>query len=414
MSSIITDFWTYCQVYEIPQEYATLSALSMIASATGRRVFIKQGDIIHHSNLYVCLVGEQGGRKSVTKDFARDFYIEAYPDAVVGASMQSREDIVKFLSNPDTTRSFRDVDGVLIEYHPVTFFINELKNFLSYNPAGMIEFLTDIYDRKFFDASTIKRGLEKIPNPCLNILACETPEWIVDKLKTKVVSGGFSRRMLYVYVVETSNPEELIIKPRPIVSPQAKEAKDRLIEQLKMIENYIGEFKWTRSGGLFFDDWYASNKRLMIEDDPMIKGYRRTKDVQLLKVCMLLALSQSSPKLEITDELLQVGLAVLEPVETNLPKLSVATGRNELAVPMQKTMEMLSNASYENVMGLMPEKKLQTAMSREFTPLEIPVVLNHLRQTEQIVMKRMKINEVEKVWAMLPKVWETIQKNGTI
>ncbi len=204
--AFLKDYLFYNEQNECPRDYHIWSALVILAAAAGRRVYWRRGYSDMHPMLYVTLVGKMGTRKSTAKDIAMDLFCEALPDVPLGSATQSKEQIVQFLASPECMRAM-NINGEPIEYRPMMFFVNELKNWLAYNPGGMIAFLTDIYDRKYFDAGTIKRGLEKIVNPCINILACETPEWIIDQLKLKIISGGFQRRMLYVYKTDEEQTE---------------------------------------------------------------------------------------------------------------------------------------------------------------------------------------------------------------
>lgn len=377
--SLITDFCTYCSCYEIPRNYAGWSAIGLMAAAVNRRVYIYQGDIVHHANMYICLVGEQGIKKSTTKDFAQQFFTEVYPNIPIAASVQSREDIIKFMASTEGIRSFTNADGAAEEYHPYMLFINELENFLSFNIPGMLSFLVDIYDRKYFDCSTIKRGMEKFPNPCVNILACVTPKWLIDKLRGNVITGGICRRMVFVYEIET--PTNIISIPRPVITPEARSAEERVRAHLNTIREVTGEFKLTKQAAIFFDDWYNQTKRTL-PDDPLMRGYKRSKDVQLLKTCMLLHLAKPGcvgQPLLITEGLLQEGLVALDAIEVNMPKLSIAAGRNELAVPQADILEYVKNKG-----GFYPEKWIERDCDKDLTPTELFYVLRHLKSSEQL------------------------------
>lgn len=406
----INDFWEYCQCYEIPRNYAILSSIGLLAASVNRRVYIKQGDITIHANMYICLVGEQGGRKSTPKDFARDVFAEVFPNMPVAAAMQTREKIIEYLASDESIRLYHDETGAKIEFHPYILFINELKNFLSFNAAGMIEFLTDIYDRKFFDASTIKRGLEVIPNPCINILACETSDWIVDRLKGRIISGGFSRRMVYVYELEKTNPAEMICIPRPIITDKAKRAMAAVKQHLLDIKDISGQFQWTKEGGEFFDEWYRENKRTL-PDDPLMRGYRKTKDVQLLKLCMLLAMAYPKPQLLMTPELLQFGLAVLDANEVNMPRLFMSIGRNELAIPQQKIFDLLENND-----GWLPKKKLMAEMDKDLTPDEQWKIIRHLKDTDRLFEADVQLgtNGAVRTMIMTRERYVEWKKNGSL
>ena len=376
MSNFINDYLIYNSGNECPLNYHRWSALTILAAAMSKRVWIDYGYFDVYPNLYVCLVGKQGNRKSVAKDIARDLFCEAFPDHPIGASVQSREDIVKNMASDDYERQYTDSEGVLVSHKPITFFINELKNFLSINPIGMIDFLTDIYDRKSFDASTIKHGLQEIKNPCVNVLACETPSWIIDKLKGNIITGGFSRRMIYVYEIE-----ECERIPFPFVSAEARAARLRCLEHLRLLPTIKGKFTWEPAARVWFAEWY---KKLPIPDDEVMEGYYRSKHIQLLKIAMGLAVGRANPKLILTREDLEDSRVFLDALETNLPKLSIAAGRNQLAVPMQGLLEVLAKNG-----GWLTEKVFQRNGNKDLTPMEFLTAKRYLQETEQIIVKAM-------------------------
>ena len=289
--SFIRTYLEYNSGNEVPRNFHIWAALSLISAVASHKVYVNQGYFKHRANIYTCLVGEQGDRKSTAKDIARDILVETFPDLPVAASVTTREAITKYLGGDDSLRAYTDERGVLIEYHPYVLFINELKNFLSVNPGGMIDFLTDIYDQKMFKVETKNKGIDIIYNPILTVLACETPNWIVRKFKEDLISGGFSRRMLMVYERETPEP-----KPRPFPPQGSDLMLSSIKDHLRMVNTIVGCFKWTDGGGKMFDEWYIKNKHTL-PVDPVMKGYFKTKDVHLLKVCMLLALCEPEPKL---------------------------------------------------------------------------------------------------------------------
>lgn len=275
----------------------------------------------------------------------------------MSASVQSREDIIKFMSSDACLFSYTNEEGTLVELRPYNLFLNELKNFLSFNPGGTIEFLTDIYDRRIFSSGTLSRGTETIINPCINILACETPDWIIDKLKSRIISGGFSRRMIYVYETH-KNPK--------ISFPKLPDDGRALLEwmqgHLKKVSKLVGPFQWGPGAKAFYDVWYQS---LQAPEDDIMEGYYESKHIQALKVSMLNALSEDEPRLVITPELLKMSISMLDAIETNMPKLSAAAGRNELAYPIMKAIDAMDrhNMPYS-------EKDLKLLLSRDFNPYE--------------------------------------------
>lgn len=331
------DFISQYRVYSSgnmsPERYHRWCALAILSMAVGRRLYVDHGYYKISPVLYITLVGRQGIRKTTAMSLARGMFLEVFPDYPVGASVMSREKIVEKMASEDCLREYTDEYGNQIEYRPIAFFINELKNFMSINPAGMVEFLTDVYDVKFFSSETIKHGLKPILHPFLTILACETPNWIIEKLKHNVIAGGFSRRMLYIYVTE--RPERITF---PVVTEEALRAEAWCKEHLKKVERLSGGFTWTAEAREYFDVWFRG---LPEQSDEILAGYYEAKDVLVQKIAMLLAAAEEHPKAILTKNLITVAIATLEEIEDNLPKLTIAAGRNELAIPQQMMMELL-------------------------------------------------------------------------
>ena len=401
--SFLSDYLLYNSGNECPKNYHIWSALALLSSIVSHKVLIESGYYITRPNLYVCLVGEQGSRKSAAKDIARDILKDEFPGVPMSYAVMSKEAITKFLGSSDSVRAYTDWKGILTEYHPFSMFINELKNFIGINPTGMIDFLTDIYDRKVFDVGTKNKGDDLVPNPYLVLLACETPEWIVSKLKADIISGGFSRRVIFVY--ET---DEVIRIPFPTITPEMANSRARFITRLHQIEKITGVFVWSNEARSFYDQWYQT---LVYPTDPIMRGYFRSKHIQLLKVTMLLSLADRL-SLVIERETLEVALALLDSIEPNMAKLSCGVGRNELAQPTNKLLEYIQMSG-----EIVSEKDLLRFCYRDMSPQEVFSVLQHLEKTEQIVkfkkidkktgVERIMIGTKEKYLKLTAKV-ETV------
>lgn len=381
--SFIDKFLEYNVGTECPSTYLRWAALSALGVAASKRYFFAQGRNFVYPTLGIILVGTQGNRKSYAKDQARDLITDALPNYPIAAAMQSREDIVKIMAQPESLRTFINHEGVSVPFTPLAFFINELKNFLSFNPQGMIEFLTDIWDRRSFDAGTIKRGLERVELPVLNVLACETPIWMMNKLKLGIISGGFGRRFIFVY--DSRGKKEV---PEPFLPPNANELWTGMIKRIQLIAAGAKVYKWEPSGQAraFFYKWYHQNFIDQDTADEMMQGWLSTKDQQLLRITMLLDLAKNEPTYYLTKDSLELGLAYIDEIEARMSKLFVASGRNELAIPIQRVIEVLEANG-----GWMTKKDfVKSHLDKEFTPMEQIMVLRHLRDNDRIVEQAMK------------------------
>lgn len=403
-SNFLTAYLHYNSGNMAPRRFHLWSAASILAAAAGRRFYVEHEYFQIHPMLWTCLVARQGLRKSTAKDLAKELFVEALPDYPLGSSVESREAFVKRLSGDDWLRVYVDENKASVEWKPVMLFLNELKNFLSINPGLMIDTLTDLYGQKAYDASTIKHGLQMVLNPCINILACETPRWVIEKLKLNIISGGFSRRMLFVY--ETQRPLRITF---PKIPQGGLEAKERCKKHLEKITTMAGPFVWTDEGKMFFDHWY---KTLVTPDDEVLEGFYENKDVLAVKITMILCLAEWEPQLLLTKEKLQLGIAFLESIEDNLPKLTVAAGRSETAVPQQKVLEVLQTHG-----GLLPEKVLLREVQKDFkNSTELWSAMRFMTENEVILKKALQIppDKVIKSWILLPETWSKWQNNGEV
>ena len=401
----MSDYVLYHSYYEIPRNYVYWSAIATIGAVVNRKIHFRHGDIIVHGNLYVALVGPQGNGKSVSCDFAKRFFKLACPGMPIGASTQSAEDIVSCMAKEDFARSYTNEIGERTCVSAYSFFINELKNFIAYAPSRMLAFLTDIYDRVDpFDSSTIKRGVESIVNPSLNILACENPDWLINNLKNDIVSGGFSRRIIYVYELDRAEPKAFID-----LDPAAVDARDRIVKYLTAANSIVGQYKWTDNGRKWYRPWYEHKQR-NLPNNPLMAGYIGTKHIQLFKVAMCLDAVSPKPMFLFTDELLQLAVSFLDLIELNMPRLSQAAGRNELAAIQQRCLEALLRNG-----GFMPEKELKRLIEVDCNWSETANLLRHLEETDQLSRKLWKFpNAKEDYMLFLPGKQDELVKQGVI
>lgn len=379
----MADYVRYHAEYEIPRHYVYFTALGLISAVKHRQLYFLHGDIEIHSNLYILNVGPQGNCKTTPLDFAKSMYQEVCPDLKIGASTQTAEDIVTIMCKEDFARSFHNSADEPEMVSAYVFFINEFKNFIAYAPTRMLNFLGDIYDRKFFDSSTIKRGAEIIINPCLTIIACENPEQLMGFMKSAIFTGGLSRRFIMVYETDYADPIPFIEIPDNSEARLAwQRVKQRLIDSRKV----VGQFKWSESGKKFYAPWYMDKQKLLRETtNSIMRGYLSTKHVQLFKICMLLDAVNDKPMLQFTDEILELGLSFLNSIEKNMPKLSLASGRSETMEGQLKFLELLKNNKFEGITGWMPEKRSKQIAEGEFkNPNELFSVMRHLIDSGQV------------------------------
>lgn len=417
--SFLSDFTDFCNDTEASPTYAIYSGLVTLSALISRRVWLPMGHFSIYPNLYVVLVGPQGLRKSTAMDVGKGLIRQVNKrrsggttsvDAVLGsikfdiplsAECCTAEKIIQ-----DMQSTKREIDSCPPEwetqkiYSPMNVMVTELSELLKVGGQGMISFLTAIFDRDVYDYRTKNRGQEYLEGPFLNLIACTTPEWINGYLREDVISGGFARRALFVF----ENEEGRRI-PRPSLTPNMRRAYTSMLDYADRVKSIKGPLKFTDSAARYHDDWYLNYK---IPVDPLIAGYYRSKQIQLLKIAILLSISESSDLL-ITEHHITFAMDILGLMEKNLSKVFAGIGKNDLHSVAQKVIQILELQPKKKVKidgqtietHLLPEKVLKSNMFKDAGRVGIDEILEHLLETEKIWRVGMKDGQVDRTYIVL-------------
>lgn len=372
--SFLSDYLFFNSGNEAPENFHLWSALAVASAVVNRKVYIDWPPHRIYTNLYVLLVGDQGSRKGVAEGLAKDTVKLNFPNIPIGASVTSPQAITKKMASIECTHSFVDELGVSTEVHPIAFFVSELKHFLGLNQMGMIDLLTDAYDDKYIEADYKTAGNDIIINPYITLLACETPDWILTRLKNEMISGGFARRIIPIY--EKSIREPI---PIPFQTPEMMKAQFRCISTLQKISQKIGQVKFTPKAKDIYAKWYTDELRKP-PIEPLMRGFASSKHTQMLKVATLLTLLDTDDLL-LTEETILISIQLIQNTLPGMEELYKGAGRNELARPTERLMEWLNSRG-----GVVAEKEFLLVANRDMDPRESYSVLMHLKNTEQIVI----------------------------
>jgi hypothetical protein len=357
----LIDYDLFTRGDEAPANYHRWSAVSSLASIIGRRVWCHWGRFKIHPNLYVILLGPPGNGKTVSMGNAKDI-IRELQTIPFSAEAQTKESLCKEMDNYAQTFTY---NGKTIVHTPISIYSTEFSHFLGPNNTHMVDFLTTIYDQDIYDTKTKNKSNDLIIGPCVNILACTTPQWITTYLRSDIISGGFTRRAIFV------NEDEAKTRiPFPERSEEQQLARQRLLLHARNLSNVVGEFAWSPEGRRFVSEWYTGYE---LPPDLSVRWYHRTKHIQAMKVAMLVALAEETPKLVLEPIHLQVALAMFDSIEDNLAKVFRGMGRNELAAVSQKVVDLVNMGG-----GCMEIARIKTLMYGDANTIETDQVIDYL------------------------------------
>lgn len=306
----------YTAESESPDTLHMWTALSVLASALRREVWLDQGHFVVYPNLYVILVGPAGGpMKSTAMNLGMKLLREVEGVFISPPSMTAEQLLVILSHKPQLTISSKELSGLV-------------------GPSGlkMYHYLTELYGGDYegdeiWDYETKHQGRNRIENACINLLACTTPSWIAEGMPAGVVEHGFTARTIFVF-----EEKERFLKPRPKRPSEA--LKEDLIHDLRYISELAGEMEWTTESGLYYDKLYEEIKT-STRQDHRTAAYFVRKAVHVIKVAMLLHLAESD-SLVIEARDLKVAMALLAQIENKMHKVFSAVGKYELAMDVER------------------------------------------------------------------------------
>lgn len=388
--SFLDDWMIFTDGNESPKIYHKWAGISVLSSAISRRVWYDAGFFTLFPNLYIILVGEPAGGKTMAMDQGRRLVQQL--DLPVAPTASTKESILQLMSNDNAEspciKNFQ-YQGEPRTYTHLSMFASEIVTTLSAggNPLGFIEFLTDVWDREIFEYKTKNQGTDVIVGPFITLLGCMTPEQTESMLKQSIITGGFSRRCIFVFSLDRGQPV-----PRPEVTEEQEAARKRCVSHCKKMAQRAGEFKFAPATTKLFDQWYIKNYNRRSEPMPAVmKNYLRAKDGLVVKVSMLLALGQDPAcELVIEPEHFHRALELLDEIEPYIVRVFEGTGRNVLADIASKIYALL-----EQTDTWVPAKKVYAEMFAHGDRDEIGKTIHHMEASDKLVRAPLVIDGVE-------------------
>lgn len=316
-------------------------AISIIAGALERKVFMPRGYYTLFPNLYVFIIGASGVvRKSTSTGIGVDLlrYLEDFN------MMSERMTASSLIMQLERSGSKYSVNGREVQQSAVYCYASELSVFLQEVYGSISELLTTFYDCSPHDASkpwvyeTKGEGKIRVFGPCLNILGASTPTWLVRCIPASEMEGGFSSRV--VFVVENEPPKKFVAWPS--VDELTASLRPRLIEDLKRIHALTGAVTVTDDARLWFESWYEAHVRALVaQKDLRFSGYFGRKSDTILKVAIVLSVSEGD-SLELRTEHLERAAALLQQLEGSMFDAFGASGENENSKKLRVVWDYLA------------------------------------------------------------------------
>lgn len=321
----IKAFVDYASYGEAPKKMYAWVAVSTLAGALRRHIWIDQAYFKWHPNFYIFLVAPPGiVSKSTT--------------AGVGMNLLRRVSAAKF--GPDVVTwqalvtAFAESSESFLyngDYHvmsPLTIESSELGNLLNPQDKEMVDLLVSLWDGRQapFQKRTKGSGNDTVEGPWINILACTTPAWIAGNFPEYLVGGGLTSRCVFVYA---DTKARYVAYPGLQVPRDLGEVAGKLVADLEHISTaIIGEYQLAPEAVRWGEAWYKrhyENRPTHLDDD-RFGGYIARKQTHIHKLAMVLAVSERDERVITLEDLVAADIMVTD-LEADMPQVFAKIGK---------------------------------------------------------------------------------------
>jgi len=357
------------------------SAVSAVAGALRRKVWIDQGYFKWHCNHYIIFVAPPGVvSKSTTVAIAMDI-LRQVPGVKFGPDVVTWPALVTAFA--EAKESFEIGEDFYVQC-ALTLESSEFGNLVDPQDRGFIDLLVSLWDGKqgSFKKVTKHVGKDDIENPWINIIACTTPSWLAGNFPEYVVGGGFTSRCLLVYA---DKKDKLVAYPGLHIPVGIKDRQLALVKDLEHIANNLaGPYKITDDGIIWGEDWYNRHDKQRLENgsDEAFANYMSRKQTHIHKLGMILAAAQSDERVIDLNHLV-VAHQMITDLEIDMPKVFAKIGRSEESIHAEKFF------NYVRQRGEIPLDEAYRFVHSAFpNARDFEGILNGLLKSGQVALKQ--------------------------
>lgn len=296
LSNFIESYCKYAEHHEAPDKFNRWCALSVIAGVLERKVWLHMGRTTY-PNVLVVLTAYPGVGKSTCIDKAAHL-IERVRD--------EHNKRLNILSGPQTQAGL--IAGMAVQ-NKFIYGDQEIKYTAGYyhasegSDSGFTNYagewtatVTQLYDCAASYRKTLK--LEKIdwPNPCFNLLAGATFNFLSKVVNQDTAFGGLASRLTFPLIkVHEKKHVDLDPDQPEKVEKLDKELEDDLLHDLIQIHEMVGRFRMTREAVAILNAWSRKNtEEYNATNSERLKSITVRKGLLLKKLMMICSAAESS------------------------------------------------------------------------------------------------------------------------
>jgi uncharacterized protein DUF3987 len=372
LKDFIQGYMTFTEDQESPEVFHFWTAMTIMAGAIRRNVYLDRGFYKLFPNLYVIFVAESGKlRKSTAQEFGVDQILRKVPGVKLFTERMTMEGILQQMD------SVQALPGLVMQKDGCVFiFAPELVMLLPGDEISrkVMGFMTSVYMGKDkYGVLTKGGGDVQLENVLINFLGATAPDWL-ESLSEDVAKGGFLARIVFVTADK---------RKRNIAWPEPTKkgiTLDDLVHDLAHISVLRGEMQKTTALKEAFEEWY--NEEKPSHDDPRVQGFREREHDLALRIAMLLSIANSD-SLIIDKPHLIIAKNILKDVESFVPRALTHIATSPHSRDAERILNQIKRRG-----GKMTYTEILQANSWKMSATEVQEVIKSLEERDAITHSR--------------------------
>lgn len=273
-------------------------------------------------------------------------------------------------------------DGKVVKkpyvHKSLCFCLEELSSLIKrhHDSKKIIDFLLCAYDNGDYDYLTKHEGEDRIRKMCMNFLAGTSPGFLEEAFDSSLVEEGFSSRTIFVFESVPRFVRFGVLE----VMPEQIDAKKRILEHIKGLNNVFGELKYTDAAFAFMKNHVEQiEPRRRRNLNHRLDPYYGRKNIHLPKLAAAVHFSYSTD-LFIREEDCKLAVDILEDIEPRM-HLALNFGKNPLAKATKNVHAYIKQCSGRKV----TKKELMMQFLSDIRSAELDEIIRDLTQTGKIL-----------------------------
>ena len=298
------------------------SAITAIAGALERRVWIRSQSANIYPNLYTFLVGPPAAGKTRAASICEEFW-KALPHATeyefhLAPTSLTKASLMDALAS--AARSDPRIEPSV--YNSLLIISKELGALIPGYDADFLNALTYIYDNESY--SEKRRGNKDglfIERPQINLLGCTTPSFLMDTMPDSAWDQGFLSRVIIIYK-DIVGERRLNLEEEEL--PRDKTLANALIHDIKAIADAHGKLTFTKEAATHLSAWADDEENR--PGHPRLQNYVTRRPIHAIKLSMIACIDKGHNVIELEDTQSAVNWITEAEVEMGNMFLAFKTG----------------------------------------------------------------------------------------